>query len=194
MKTLDSDFASRLFGGVLKGGTSAGARRGWETRRGRAPVSEREAVGSKIMSRAAADLKRAGVAQVGNVHVKIVPLLEAEGFGVETTVAGDRRYPREPGMTLEQARVFALEQLRRPRPTQMVQPPPEPAQPEKPDAQGRPAEKPYKNPGDLAAEYKRRGMDRNRAWDQFVIDTILTPRYRSEAVNAREFFLAYERA
>lgn len=191
MKTSDSDFASRLFGGVLKGGTSAGAKRGWETRSGRAPVGDESGARSKVMARAAFDLKRMGVAQVGNVHVKIVPLLEAEGFGVETTVAGDRRYPREPGMTLEQAQAFALEQLRRPRPTQMIQPPPEPAQP---DPKVQPAQKPYKNPGDLAAEYKRRGMDRNRAWDQFVIDTILSPRYRSEAVNAREFFLAYERA
>ena len=191
MKTSDSDFASKLFGDVLKGGTAAGARRGWETRRGRAPVGDKSGARSKVMARAASDLKRMGVAQVGDVHVKIVPLLEADGFGVETTVAGDRRYPREPGMTIEQAQAFALEQLRRPRPTQMIQPPPEPAQPSSPKD---PAEKPYKNPGDLAAEYKRRGMDRNRAWDQFVIDTILSPRYRSEAVNAREFFLAYERA
>lgn len=54
-----------------------------------------------------------------------------------------------------------------------------------------PQGKPYKNAGDLATEYKRQGLSRQRAWDQFVIDTILTPRYRSEQLDAKDFYKLY---
>jgi hypothetical protein len=47
---------------------------------------------------------------------------------------------------------------------------------------------PYRRPSDLASEYRAAGMDRQRAWSQFVKDTILMPRYRSEPVDAKAFF------
>lgn len=196
MQTRTSRFAlQQMLGSLDKGGTSAGAKRGWETRRGKAPVEEERqgSPPSSLWAKADGDIKRFGVAQVGDVHVKIVPLLMGEGFGVETTVAGDRRHPREPGMSLEEAQKFALGQLRKPRASQMLPPKPvaEP-EPEKPKAP--PAGRPYKNPLDLAAEYKGRGLDKYRAWDQFVIDTIMSPRYRSEPVDAKEFFGLFDRA
>lgn len=43
------------------------------------------------------------------------------------------------------------------------------------------------NAADLAADYKARGMDRYRAWDQFVIDRALRP-----DMDARDFYLVYE--
>lgn len=171
---------------LSKEGTSEGAKLGWETRRGGGALSEEES------KKATRSLEMRGVADRGNITVKIVPLLTGDGFGVETTVAGDRRNPREPSMTLEEARKHALEQLANPRPTQMDEGKKKPEAEEK-----KPAPTPgrsYKNPGDLAADYKRQGISRNRAWDQFIIDTKLSPRFRSEAVDAKEFFEAYDRA
>jgi hypothetical protein len=105
---------------------------------------------AKPPSNSMRDLKLRGVAQEGNVHVKIVPLSSGEGYGVETTVDGDRRYPREPGMSLEEAQQFALGQLKNPRQTQSLVGPPKPE--EKPKAPKIPEGRPYKNVGDLAAE------------------------------------------
>lgn len=53
---------------------------------------------------------------------------------------------------------------------------------------------PYKHPSDLASEYKRQGVSRYVAWDNFVRDTILLPRYRSEPVDAKVFFHYYDSA
>jgi hypothetical protein len=44
------------------------------------------------------------------------------------------------------------------------------------------------NAADLAADYKARGMERRRAWDQFVIDRGLKPE-----MPAREFYSIYDR-
>ena len=52
--------------------------------------------------------------------------------------------------------------------------------------------KPYRNAGDLASQYKWQGLDRQGAWKQFVVDTILQPQYRSEQVNAKEFFAMFD--
>jgi hypothetical protein len=52
-------------------------------------------------------------------------------------------------------------------------------------------QKPYRSAGDLAAEYKAQGLDANRAWDQYVIDTILQPKCRTDQVDAREFKRLY---
>ena len=46
-------------------------------------------------------LQRTGTANRGGVNVKIVPM--GDGFGVETTVDGDRRLPTEEPITLESA-------------------------------------------------------------------------------------------
>lgn len=51
---------------------------------------------------------------------------------------------------------------------------------------------PYKHPSDLASEYKRQGISRAVAWDNFVRDTILLPRYRSEPVDAKVFYHYYD--
>jgi hypothetical protein len=172
---------------LAKEGTSEGAKKGWETRReGGGALSEEE------RKRAIRSLEVRGAADRGDVSVKIVPLLTGEGFGVETTVAGDRRNPREPAMTMEEARRFALEQLQSPRPTQTPEMKPKPEAEEKKPSPT--PVRPYRNPGDLAADYKRQGIPKQRAWDQFIIDTVLSPKFRSEQVDAREFFQAYDRA
>jgi hypothetical protein len=44
------------------------------------------------------------------------------------------------------------------------------------------------NAADLAADYKARGMDRFRAWDQFVIDRALKP-----DIDAKTFYATYDR-
>lgn len=67
-------------------------------------------------------LRRTGTAYRGKVSVKIVQHMSGEGYGVETTVAGDRRLPTEQPMTLEQAQRFALEQLDSPRDATKVNP------------------------------------------------------------------------
>jgi len=67
-------------------------------------------------------LRRTGTAYRGKVSVKIVQHMSGEGYGVETTVAGDRRLPTEKPMTLEQAQRFALEQLDSPRDAAKVNP------------------------------------------------------------------------
>lgn len=152
----------------------------------RAKGGEEGAVGAE-MAQAERHIKFRGAAHVGNVNVKIVPRLQGEGFGVETTVDGDRRYPEE-WMSLEEAQKFALEQLKNPRPARKIEE--KPKAEKKPMAEGRP----YKNVGDLAAEYKQRGIPRDRAWGQFIIDTKLSPKYRSEEVDAKDFYQAYDRA
>lgn len=63
------------------------------------------------------ELKTTGVTKRGDVHVKIVPY--DGGYGVETTVKGDRRYPTEEPVTIERAVGVAMEQLVNPRPSQM---------------------------------------------------------------------------
>jgi hypothetical protein len=187
MKTdLSKTFGDAIGRVLSKEGTSEGAKKGWETRREGGALSDEES------KKATRSLEMRGAADRGDVSVKIVQHISGEGFGVETTVAGDRRYPREPSMTLEEARKHALEQLANPRPTQMDEGKKKPEAEEK-----KPAPmpgKPYKNPGDLAADYKRQGLTRQRAWDQYIIDTKLSPKFRSEEVDAKEFYQAYDRA
>lgn len=52
--------------------------------------------------------------------------------------------------------------------------------------------KPYVDPYELAEHYKAKGIDRHRAWDEFVKDTILLPRVRSAKIDAKDFFKAYD--
>lgn len=147
-------------------------------------------ISQEDLARAERSIKMRGAAHVGDVDVKIVPHNSGDGYGVETTVSGDRRYPTEPKMSLEEAQKLAVEQLKNPRPK------PTPAQESPKQEAPKPpsVEKPYKSVGDLAAKYKAEGVDRNRAWTRFVQDTILQPRFRSEAVDAKQFFQAYDRA
>jgi hypothetical protein len=65
-------------------------------------------------------------------------------------------------------------------------------QPEKVATPVQTPQKPYKHPSDLAMEYKKRGLNRQLAWDQFVKDTILQPQYRSEKVDAKVFYHYYD--
>jgi len=65
------------------------------------------------LERAERSIKMRGAASYQDVSVKIVP--NGEGFGVETTVKGDRRYPIEDPMPLEEAQRLALAQLVEPR-------------------------------------------------------------------------------
>lgn len=71
-----------------------------------------------------------GTADQGDVSVKVVSVgNRGDGFGVETTVNGDRRYPTEPPMTLEEAQQFARKQLDNPRTAVKPTPPPAPIEP-----------------------------------------------------------------
>lgn len=71
---------------------------------------------------------------------------------------------------------------------------PEPAPSAAPPSQSEPEHRlPYRNAADLAADYKAKGMDKQAAWRQYVLDTIMMPRYRSEQMDAREFFSVYDR-
>ena len=64
------------------------------------------------------DLKAMGTASKGDVHVKIVHHNSGTGYGVETTVKGDRRHHTEtPLKDLAEAQAFALKQLDNPRET-----------------------------------------------------------------------------
>lgn len=134
-------------------------------------------------------LKMRGVADADGVSVKIVQHGSGDGFSVETTVGGDRRYPTEAPMTLPEAQVFALQQLRNPRAARpaAVEPPAVTMAKVK-------AARPYVNVAELAAHYKAKGMTRHLAWDQYIKDVILQPRVRSEEVDAKEFFKAFDRA
>lgn len=61
-------------------------------------------------------LERTGTAHKGDVSVKVVEHPAGGGYGVETTVKGDRRYPTEDPMPMEEALKFAVKQLDSPRP------------------------------------------------------------------------------
>ena len=123
-----------------------------------------------------------GAASFKNVSVKIVSWGGGEGFGVETTVDGDRRLPIEEPMPLPEAQALALAQLVEPRATYTYEPQasssPESSIPKRP----------YKNLGDLIDLYKQQGFDRYRAWDQYIIDTILQPRFKTDSVDAKTFY------
>jgi hypothetical protein len=68
------------------------------------------------------------------------------------------------------------------------------AAPPAPAPEGRPEVRPYRDPADLAALYRSQGLTRQRAWAQFIKDTVLQPRYRSGPCDARGFFRLYDRA
>lgn len=124
-------------------------------------------------------LARKGFASLGDVSVKIVCL--DNGYGVETTVSGDRRYHCEgPLETIELAQQFALVQLESPRATQMIEPAPIAA--ETPVIKTELPRSKW-NAGDLIADYKRKGIQRQAAYSQFVIDRQLRPE-----IDASEFF------
>lgn len=131
-------------------------------------------------------LRLRGMAYHGDVTVKIVHHMTGDGYGVETTVKGDRRLPVEDPMPIEEAIHLALAQIVHPRASYEYVAP-SPVIPSPPLIT-----RPYRSAGDLADEYKRRGLSRARAWDQFVIDTILQPVCRSETLDAREFYLAFD--
>ena len=134
-------------------------------------------------------LKMRGAVSADDVSVKIVPHASGDGYAVETTVKGDRRYPTEAPMTLPEAQTFALEQLRNPRGA-YVAPKEAPAV----TMAKVKAARPYVNVAELAAHYKAKGMTRHLAWDQYIKDVILQPRVRSEEVDAKEFFKVFDRA
>jgi hypothetical protein len=130
-------------------------------------------------------IRMRGTASYKNVSVKIVSL--GDGFGVETTVDGDHRYPVEDPMPLPEAQALALAQLVEPRAGYVYTPTP-PA-PQKSTVSGRP----YKSAGDLAGLYRRQGLDRYKAWDQYIIDTILQPRFSTDPVDAKVFYKFFDR-
>jgi hypothetical protein len=59
--------------------------------------------------------------------------------------------------------------------------------PAKPSNPGKVTDRRKVNAADLAAEYKSRGIDRQRAWSQFVIDRGLNP-----GIDAKEFYRIYD--
>lgn len=132
------------------------------------------------LQRAERSIKMRGVAEYQGVHVKIVP--NGDGFGVETTVAGDRRYPVENPMPLVEAQALALCQLVSPRDAVSYVPQTVPA------LSVPKSRMPYMAPGDLISQYKRQGLDKHAAWKSFIVDTILQPRFRSESLDANDFF------
>lgn len=84
----------------------------------KAPAPSREAWQEEAMQ----DIKRTGTGRHGNISVKIVlhpdrmaTSPEEDKYAVETTVGGDRRYPTEKPMSMEEAQAFAVGQLSRPR-------------------------------------------------------------------------------
>lgn len=134
-------------------------------------------------------INRRGTATRGDVSVKVVPHASGDGFAVETTVAGDRRYPTEPPMTMVQAQQFALEQLGSPRPASGPSIPTPSVSTTTPSQ----VERPYVNTGDIIDRYIKRGLNKYEAWRQFVKDTILQPIVRSEEINSDEFFAVFDR-
>ena len=126
-----------------------------------------------------------GAASYKNVSVKIVSW--GDGFGVETTVDGDRRLPVEEPMPLPEAQNLAFAQLIEPRATYSYEPSPTKL-PHNLNPKSTVPQRPYKSVGDLIDLYKHQGLDRYKAWDQYIIDTILQPRFRTEPVDAKTFY------
>lgn len=122
------------------------------------------------------------------ISVKIVEHQRGDGYAVETTVDGDRRLPVEAPMPLEEARRLALAQLVAPRARFEYTPSKNDHKPSP-----KPTTLPIYSPGFLIIDYKRKGLDKQGAWNQFVRDTILQPIYRSENLDARDFFHLYDR-
>ena len=122
------------------------------------------------------------------IGVKIVSHFGGDGFAVETTVAGDRRLPVEDPIPREEAIRLALAQLLDPRAHYEYVPTKEDHRPS-PKA----TTLPFWSPGSLIMEYKRNGLDRQAAWSKFIRDTLLQPAYRSENLDARDFFHLYDR-
>jgi len=133
-------------------------------------------------------LQRKGTASHGDTHVKIV-FRDADdsdgGYGVETTVSGDRRYPTEPAMPLDAAQLFAVAQLFAPRPTNYI-PVTIAAAPVVVTKQ-EPVDRRKVGVAALCADYKARRLERSRAWSQFVIDRSLNPR-----MDAGEFYSVFD--
>jgi hypothetical protein len=129
-------------------------------------------------------LRMRGTASHEHVHVKIVS--HGDGYGVETTVSGDRRYPVEEPVPMEEAIRLALSQLVEPRAKYEYVP-------EKKDEKRSPSRSqlPYVALGDLIDSYRVDGLDRQSAWGTYIKDSILMPRLRTETVDAKEFFRAY---
>ena len=129
------------------------------------------------LERAERSIKMRGVASYQNVSVKIVP--NGNGFGVETIVNGDRRYPIEEPMPLHEAQALALAQLLEPRAHYEFTP----ERTSSPKAQT--VKHKYTPLGDILHSYKQRGLDHYKAWDQYIIDTILCKRFQTETRKAK---------
>ena len=138
------------------------------------------------LERAERSIKMRGAAAYQNISVKIVP--NGDGFGVETTVDGDRRYPVEEPMPLPEAQKLAMAQLIEPRAQYQYTPETKPVSKTQSQSTSR-----YKPLGDLLHEYKHQGLDKYSAWDQYIKDTILSNRYQTETVDAKEFYKYYAR-
>jgi hypothetical protein len=142
------------------------------------------------LQRAEKSLRRSGsfYDPDSKVSVKIVPHPSGNDFAVETTVDGDRRLPVEDPLPLEEAIRLALVQIVAPRehieyrPTWDAYKPSPPAN-----------HLPYLSVSDLVHRYKSDGLGRQAAWEQYIRDTILQRRCRSEALDAKEFFKIYDR-
>ena len=119
------------------------------------------------------------------IGAKIVE--HGDGFGVETTVDGDRRLPVEEPLPLEEAIRLAVAQLMEPRSRYEYVP-------SKDDSKPSPSRDslPYRSVGDLAVMYREHGLDRQAAWKQYICDTVLQRICKSETVDAREFFAMYD--
>jgi len=118
-------------------------------------------------------IKRTGTAQRGDVSVCIVRHLSGEGYAVETTVGGDRRYPTEAPMSIEEAQTFALGQLSNPRAAHEPQPE-EPAIESGKSAKRKRVTGPP-SPYELAEHFKAQGIGRQVSWSYFVKAMDLKP-------------------
>lgn len=136
------------------------------------------------LKQAERSLRMRGVATHEKIHVKIVS--NGDGYGVETAVSGDRRYPVEDPMPIEEAIRLALCQLVEPRAQYEYVP-------SKNDEKKSPARShlPYVALGDLMARHRASGKDKQAAWAAYIKDTILMPSCRTETMDAKEFFAAY---
>jgi hypothetical protein len=106
-----------------------------------------------------------------------------------TVIEGDRQYVAR--VWLNRGAITptgrTIDQIYHPSKTQSAQPP---AKSEQKTAS---STLPYRAAGDLAALYKSHGMSKQLAWDAFVRDTILLPRFRSDSLDARDFFRYFEK-
>lgn len=152
------------------------------------------------LDKAERQLRRSGIARDDErkISVKIVehpawhghqgaPDPEDFAWAVETTVDGDRRLPIEAAVPLKDAISLALAQLLNPRdhyeyiPTRSWE-----------DQVSRHYQ-PFVPLGDLLDRYRKRGLDDQAAWRQYVTDTILQPQVKTTTVDAREFMQLYRK-